>query len=105
MKICLPFEIITTIFEQVDNVQDLYRIRNASRTFCAAATPITFRVLSVTSTKRSAQNLGRLFDVPEIATHLKEVAYRDTGADGAELMPQLKYGASSFPLPINDPTT
>ena len=105
MKICLPFEIIAAIFEHVDNVQGLYHIRNASRTFCAAATPITFRVLSVTSTKRSAQNLGRLFDVPEIATHLKEVAYRDTGADGAELMPQLKHGASSFPFPINDPTT
>lgn len=105
MTICLPFEIITAIFEQVDDVQDLYCVRNASRTFCAAATPITFRVLSVTSTKESAQNLGRLFDVPEIATHVREVAYRDTGADRTEMIPQLKCGASSFPHPIYDPTT
>ena len=75
----LPFEILTADFEQVDNVQDLRHVRIASRTLCAAATPITFRVLSVTSTGGSAQNLGRLFDVPEIAAHVREVSYGDTG--------------------------
>ena len=75
----LPFEILTANFEQVNNIQDLRHIRIASRTLCAAATPITFRVLSVTSTRGSAQNLGRLFDVPENAAHVREVSYGDTG--------------------------
>ncbi|KAF8266156.1 hypothetical protein EI94DRAFT_1803563 [Lactarius quietus] len=77
MTTYLPFEILTAIFEQVDDPPDLRHIRAASRTFCAIATPIAFRVLSVTSTARSAQNLRRLFDVPEIVAHVKEVAYRD----------------------------
>ncbi|KAI9453701.1 hypothetical protein BJY52DRAFT_803833 [Lactarius psammicola] len=94
MTICLPFEILTAIFEEIDNIHDLWRIRTASRTLCAAATPIAFRVLSVISTRGSAQNLGRLFNIPDIAAHIKEVAYDDTGADRRGWM--LKYGA---PLP------
>jgi len=81
MTLHLPFEILTTIFEQVDDIRDLYHVRTASRTLCAAATPFSFRVLSVDSTAGSAQNLGRLFDVPDIAAHVREVSYRDTGAD------------------------
>ena len=103
MTTCLPFEILTAIFEQVDDVQDLRHVRTASRTFCAAATPITFRVLSVTSTRGSAQNLGRLFDVPEIAAHVMEVSYRDTGTESRRLMPRLKNYCAAFPLSsIND---
>ncbi|KAN0138065.1 hypothetical protein V8E53_003954 [Lactarius tabidus] len=100
MAICLPFEILTAIFEQVDDVQDLWRIRNASRAFCAAATPITFRVLFVTSTGGSAQNLGRLIDVPEIAAHVREVAYRDTGVCVLSLPPQLVNKLTSYDLSL-----
>ena len=100
MTTCLPFEILTIIFEQVDDLQDLRHVRTASRALCAAAVPITFRVLSVNSTRESAQNLGRLFDVPEIAAHVKEVAYCDTGADRRKLMAELKSGASS---PLSSP--
>jgi hypothetical protein len=100
MTAYLPFEILIAIFEKVHDVQDLRNIRTASRTLCAAATPIAFRRLSVTSTAGSAQNLGRLFDVPEIAAYVKEVAYRDTGAVGRILTPELlKFGASS-PSPL-----
>jgi hypothetical protein len=94
MTTCLPFEILTAIFEKVDDIQDLRNIRTASRTFCTVAAPIAFRILSVTSTAQSAQNLGRLFDGPEIAAYVKDVAYRDTGADGRYLSPEsLKLGA------------
>ncbi|KAI9453702.1 hypothetical protein BJY52DRAFT_1418162 [Lactarius psammicola] len=81
MTTYLPFEILTAIFEEVNNVRDLWRIRTASRTLCAAATPIAFRALSVVTTRGSAQNLGRLFDDPDIAAHVREVAYHDTGVD------------------------
>jgi hypothetical protein len=83
MTTCLPFEILTAIFERVDNIQDLRNIRTASHAFCAVAAPIVFRVLSVTSTAQSAQNLGRLFDVPEIAAYVKEVAYRPKPFDAS----------------------
>jgi hypothetical protein len=95
MTACLPFEILNAIFEQVDDVQDLRNIRTASRTFCAVAAAIAFRILSVKSTAESAQNLGRLFDVPEIAAYVKEVTYRDTGAEKWLMPEQLKLGASS----------
>ena|SRR6266702_4245921 len=95
MTICLPFEILTAIFEEVDNVRDLCHIRTASRTLCAAATPFAFRVLSVIPTKRSAQNLGRVFEIPDFAAHVRVVAYHDTGADRRGRT--LKYGASSPP--------
>lgn len=86
----LPLEVLIAIFEQVDDVRDLRRVRTASRFFCAAATPIAFRVLSVTSTETSAQNIGRLFDVLEIAANVREVAYW-------EEFPEPKSGASSPP--------
>jgi hypothetical protein len=107
MTICLPFEILTAIFEKVDDVRDLRHVRTASRTFCAVATPIAFRVLSVASTGGSAHNLGRLFDVPEIATYVREVAYCDTGVDGRKSISfqELKSGVSSPPHPINELTT
>lgn len=87
MTSSLPFEILTAIFEQVDDVEDLRHVRTASRTLCAAATPIAFRVLSVTSTRGSAHNLGRLFDVPEIAAYVREVAYCDARANGSKSIP------------------
>ena len=93
MATFLPFEILTAIFEQVD-VKDLRNIRIASRTFCAVAAPLVFRILSVTSTAQSAKNFGRLIDVPDIAAYVKEVAYRDTSADGRRLRPESsKHGA------------
>ncbi|KAI9453703.1 hypothetical protein BJY52DRAFT_804074 [Lactarius psammicola] len=81
MTTYLPFEILTAIFKEVDNIRDLWRIRTASRTLCAAATPIAFRVLSVVTTRGSAQNLGRLLDDPDIAAHVREVVYHDTCVD------------------------
>ncbi|KAH9016665.1 hypothetical protein EDB83DRAFT_227790 [Lactarius deliciosus] len=77
----LPLEILTAIFEEVDGIRDLCNVRIVCRTFCATATPIAFRVLSVIATRGSAKNLGQLLDVPDIAAHVREVAYRDTGAD------------------------
>ncbi|KAI9433401.1 hypothetical protein H4582DRAFT_2061022 [Lactarius indigo] len=77
----LPLEVLTTIFEQVDNVHDLCHVRSACHTFCAIATPFAFRVLSVIATGDSSKNLGRLFDIPDIAAHVREVTYLDTGAD------------------------
>ncbi|KAH9173967.1 hypothetical protein EDB89DRAFT_645473 [Lactarius sanguifluus] len=74
----LPFEILTAIFEKVDDIRDLSHIRTVSRTFCAVATPIVFRNLSVITTKGSAKNLRRLFDVPEIAAHVRRVTFHDT---------------------------
>ncbi|KAH9173969.1 hypothetical protein EDB89DRAFT_646074 [Lactarius sanguifluus] len=81
VTIHLPFDILTAIFEEIDDVRDLWHIRTASRTFCAAATPFAFRVLSVVATKGSAQNIGRLFDVPDIADHVREVTFCDTDID------------------------
>lgn len=72
----LPFEILTAIFEQFGDVADLRNLRTVSRTFCAVASPLAFRALSVTNTKEAAQNVGRLFDVPEIAAHVREVLLR-----------------------------
>ncbi|KAH9173970.1 hypothetical protein EDB89DRAFT_646658 [Lactarius sanguifluus] len=46
-------------------------------TFCAVATPIAFRILSVFTNKGSAQNLRRLFDIPYIADHVREVTFSD----------------------------
>ena len=95
MTTCLPFDILTAIFEKVDDVQDLRKIRTASRTFCAVAAPIAFRILSVKSTVESAQNIGRLFDISEIAAYVKEVTHRDTEKSLEE---QRMLGASSPPL-------
>jgi hypothetical protein len=93
----LPSEILATIFKEVNlnDVRDLRNVRTASRTLCAAATPIAFRALSVITTKRSAENLRRLFDVPDIAAHIREVSYRDTGAGRRGRIK--KCGASSTP--------
>ncbi|KAH9173971.1 hypothetical protein EDB89DRAFT_646689 [Lactarius sanguifluus] len=77
----LPIEVLAAIFEEVEDVRDLCHVRTACSTFCAIATPIAFRVLSVNATGGSAKNLGQLLDVPDIAAHVREVAYRDTGAD------------------------
>ena len=99
----LPVEILTAIVEEVDEIRHLWQVRTASRTLCAVATPIAFRVLSVITTRESARNLGRLFDIPDIAAHVREVAYHDTGADRKGR--PLKYGVSPTPRPINDITT
>jgi hypothetical protein len=64
------------------------------RAFCAVATvnyiPHPFRDWH---RRKRPKNLGRLFDVPEITAHVREVvAYRDTGADDDmefELTPEL----------------
>ncbi|KAI9433398.1 hypothetical protein H4582DRAFT_2131661, partial [Lactarius indigo] len=61
--------------------RDLSHVRTACRFFCTAATPFAFRIFSVVSTRGSARNLGQLFDVPDIATHVREAAYFDTGGD------------------------
>ena len=79
--VILPYEILTAIFEEIDDVRDLRNVRAASHTLCAAATPMAFRTLSVIPTGRSAQNLGRLIDLPDIATHVMEVSYHDPGSD------------------------
>jgi hypothetical protein len=81
MGVRLPFEILIAIAKEVDDVQDLWNVRMASHALCAASTPFAFRALSVITTKGSAQNLGRLFDLPDIAAHVREVTYHDTGAD------------------------
>ena len=93
----LPFEILAAIFEEVIDLHDLRNARLASRTSCAAAMPIAFRHLSVIATRTSAQNLGRLFDVPYIAAHVRVVSYHDTGTDRKGRI--LKYGASSSAHP------
>ncbi|KAH9008654.1 hypothetical protein EDB85DRAFT_2283598 [Lactarius pseudohatsudake] len=72
MTIRIPLEILTAILEEVDDVQDLWHIRTASRTLCAVATPIAFRVLSAIPTRTSAENIGRLFDSPDVAAHVRE---------------------------------
>ena len=95
----LPSEILTAILEEVNDIQDLRNVRTASRTLCAAATPFAFRFLYVIATQSSAQNLGRLFDVPEIAAHIRNVSYRDTGADKEGTQ---NCGASSDLHPVND---
>ncbi|KAH9022800.1 hypothetical protein EDB84DRAFT_1678374 [Lactarius hengduanensis] len=91
VTIYLPFDILAAIFEKVDNVRDIWHLRTANRAFCAAATPIAFRKLSVITTKRSAQNLGRLFDVPDIADHVRQVTFHDTDPDRRGMA--IKYGA------------
>lgn len=80
MSIRLPFEILTAIFEQVEDIRDLCHVRVVGRALHAAATPIVFRVLSVTNTEESAPNIGRVFDVPDIAAHVREVSFCDAGA-------------------------
>ena len=93
MILSLPLEILIDIFEAVDDVRDLWNLRTASWTLCAAATPIAFRVLSVTKTAGSAQNIGRLFDLPDIAAHVREVSYRDTGDNRQERTQRLVGGS------------
>ena len=100
MTIRLPVEILTAIFKELNNIQDLCNVRLACHALCATATPIAFRTLSVITTRASAQNLGRLFDLPDIAAHVREVSYYDTGADRKGRA--LNYGASSPRYPIND---
>jgi hypothetical protein len=106
MVIRLPFEILIAIAKEVDDVQDLWNVRKASHALCAASTPFAFRALSVITTRGSAQNLGRLFDIPDIAAHVREVIYRDTGADRRGRA--IKYGASrqcsGFHHPTNEIT-
>ena len=73
-NIRLPAEILIAILEKVD-FQDLWHVRMASRTLCAAVNPIVFRKLFVKSTRENVQNLGGLIDVPDIAVHIREVFY------------------------------
>ena len=93
MGIRLPFEILIAIVKEVDDVGDLRHLRLAGQTLCAAATPFAFRVLSAITTRESAENLGRLLDLPAIAAHVREVSYHDTGADGKGR--ELKHGTST----------
>ena len=93
MAIRLPLEILIAIVKEVDDVQTLRQFRVVSRALCAVATPLAFPTLSVITTSSSAQNLRRLFDLPDIAAHVKEVHYHDTGADRGGRM--LECGASS----------
>jgi hypothetical protein len=93
---CLPPEILAAIFEKVDDLRDLRHVRMASRTLCATATPFAFRALSVITTSASAQNLGRLFDIPNIAAYIREVSYHDTGPDERGWF-EWMYGVSSSP--------
>ena len=93
MAIRLPLEILIAIVKEVDDVQDLRQFRVVSRALCAVATPLAFPTLSVITTSSSAQNLRRLFDLPDIAAHVKEVHYHDTGADRGGRM--LECGALS----------
>lgn len=93
--ICLPAELLTAIFKEVEDIQDLRHVRLACRTLCAAATPIAFRVLSVTRTRGSAQYLGRLLDNSDIAVYVREVFYRGIGAERKEREPE--HGGSSCP--------
>ncbi|KAN0138068.1 hypothetical protein V8E53_003957 [Lactarius tabidus] len=58
-----------------------YFVSDWPATLCVLLSPFAFRALSVIATKGSAQNLGRLFDLPDIAVHIKEVSFHDTGAD------------------------
>ena len=95
MTIRLPIEILTAIVEELDDVQDLSNVRMTCHALCAAATPIAFRSLSVIATKGSAQNLGRLLDLPDITAHVREFSFKDTGADRRGRL--LDYGASSPP--------
>jgi len=83
MTIHLPFEILTAILQEVDNTHDLLLVRTASRTLCAAATPIAFRVLSVVNTSESAENIGRLFDISRVVVHVREVVYEGTIIDSS----------------------
>ncbi|KAF8262115.1 hypothetical protein EI94DRAFT_1705012 [Lactarius quietus] len=87
MAICLPFEILIAIVKEVDDVRDLFHLRLAGHVLCAASTPFAFSTLSAITTRTSAQNLGRLFDLPDIAVHVREVSYHDAAADrkGREL--------------------
>lgn len=93
MAIRLPLEILIAIVKEVDDVQTLRQFRVVSRALCAVATPLAFSTLSVITTSSSAQNLRRLFDLPDIAAHVKEVHYHDTGADRGGRM--LECGALS----------
>ena len=93
MGIRLPFEILIAIVKEVDDLGDLRHLRLADQTLCAAATPFAFRVLSANTTRESAEHLGRLFDLPDIAAHVREVSYHDTSADGRGR--ELKHGTSS----------
>ena len=77
MTIDLPPEILAAIFEQV-GFGDLCHARMASRALCAAATPIAFRALSVYPNSARARYSGRLFDLPNIAFHIREVSYHGT---------------------------
>ncbi|KAH9016676.1 hypothetical protein EDB83DRAFT_228695 [Lactarius deliciosus] len=81
MPINLPFDILTAILDELEDFRDIRHIRTANRTLCVAATPIAFRVLSVIPTKGSAQNLGRLFDIPDIAAQVRQVTFHHTDTD------------------------
>ena len=93
--ISLPAEILTAILEKVD-VQDLWHVRMASRTLCAAVNPIVFRVVSVISATGKVQNLAGLIDIPDIAVHIREVFYFGTNDHW-----DLSHCASSSPHSIN----
>lgn len=53
----IPFEILTAIFEQFGDVADLRNLRTVSRTFCAVASPLAFRALSVLTPKKAPKIL------------------------------------------------
>ncbi|KAI0046509.1 hypothetical protein FA95DRAFT_1573132 [Auriscalpium vulgare] len=78
----LPVELLEHIVAEIprESVQDLLRVRAASRTFCAIATPGAFRSVGVTNTKRSAESLKQLLSREHLAQHVEEVVYSDRAA-------------------------
>jgi hypothetical protein len=97
----LPLEILTAIVNELDDLRDVRNVRMASHALCAAATPTAFPALSAVATKRSAQNLGKTFDIPDIAAYVREVSYHDVGATDKKGR-MLNYGASSPHRPMNN---
>lgn len=101
VTIRLPLEILTAIVNELDDLQDVRNVRMASHALCAAATPTAFPALSVIATKRSAQNLGQLFNIPDIAAHVRKVSFHDMGTTDRKGR-TLNYGASSLCRAMNN---
>ena len=57
--------------------------------------PIAFRTLSVITTRESAESMGQLFGVTDIADYVREVSYHDIRASTVERT--LEHGVFSNP--------
>lgn len=77
----LPLEILNIIVQELDDAQDLRHVRMACHALCTVATPNVFRTISVIASKGSARNFRQVLDLPDIAVHVREVSYHDTGVD------------------------